>query len=349
MTRLVLLAALWAFLALVSACAPQRSSMSTAQSGMIPPSAAYILPDPGGPVVVGAVQRNLGNAVEHEVLLGARSSTPGQNALTAQVFGRAHQVGNGAVDPGQPTNSSVRLEMEKVLPSVSMTVSPYFVQNRYGPFGYAMGRGRGRDLCIYGWQRLNMQSGAGPFYANRFLIQIRLRLCQSGASENELLQVMYRFTLSSYFGSQYPDVPPQNPRDPVSVLDSPTVVRPSTSTGMASVLPDYAPSTTVPPRAAAKTAGASQAKQVSTTAAYKGPTVPSPVSSGMVSTALSPSPINYGDSAPIVPPPDFGIAAVDPSSQSMVAPNDPNSPAMRAITAAREIELPDFLAREAKE
>lgn len=351
MTRYIALAALWALLALVAACAPQRSTMSTAQNGMIRPSAAYILPDPGGPVVVGAIQRNLGNAVEHEILLGVRSSTPGQNSLSAQVFGRGHQTVQGAVDAGPPTDASVAREMQDVLSGVPMQISPYFVQNRYGPFGYAIGRGKGRDLCIYGWQRLNTLSGSGPFYANRFLIQIRLRLCESGASERDLLQVMYGFTLSSHFGSQYPDMPIVNQPNPMQVLDTGTVVRPATPTGMAHVLPTQAPAPDRAPRAVASAPAAPPAPAtapVSKTASA-GPVVPPPtgVERRVADTAPSSSP--SAGQAPIVPPPDFAGSISDSLETTEAPQSDLPSPAMQAITAAREIQLPETLAREAVE
>jgi Cellulose biosynthesis protein BcsN len=344
MTRSIAPAALWALLAMLAACAPQRSTMSAVETGMIRPSAAYILPDPGGPVVIGAIQRNLGTAIEHEVLLGVPTSTSGQNALTVQVYGRAHRSGDGALASDAPTDASVTREMEDVLAGVPMQVSPYFVQNRYGPFGYAIGRGRGRDICIYGWQKLQTESGNGPFYSNRFLLQIRLRLCQSGATESDLLWVMYNFTLSAQFGSQYPDMPRTAAPNVIGLLGTPAEVRPANPTGLAYVLPREAPAPAAPARAVASAPAAPRAPAAPPAAATSSArAVPTPFA-GSPATATAPRPVSGGP-APVVPPPD--LTALGSPSQD--GPADPLSPAMQAITAAREIELPNTLAREADE
>jgi hypothetical protein len=344
MTRSLAPAALWALLFILPACAPQRSPMAAVETGMIRPSAAYILPDPGGPVVVGAIQRNLATAIEHEVLLGVPTATSGQNALTLQVFGRAHRKGEGALDSGAPTVESVTREMQEVLAGVDMQVSPYFVQNRYGPFGYAMGRGRGRDICIYGWQRVQTESGDSPFFSNRYLLQIRLRLCETGATEQDLLRVMYNFTLSAHFGTQSSETPRTAATQVISLLDTSSEIRPSTPTGMAYVLPSQAPAPSAPPRAIATAPARPAPAEPAATATASGPAVPPP-SSGSSAAAATPAPAASG-SAPIVPPPDF--AATD-SAPLHGGTTDRLSPAMQAITAAREIDLPPSLARETAE
>ena len=44
--------------------------------------------------------------------------------------------------------------MRKAFPGVSMGRSPFYVQSRYGPFGYAAGRAASGDIFIYAWQRI---------------------------------------------------------------------------------------------------------------------------------------------------------------------------------------------------
>lgn len=355
MTRRIVPAALGASLAILAACVPQGSTTSVVQTGMIRPSAAYILPDPGGPVVVGAIQRNLGSVIEHEILLGVPTRTAGQNELSVQVFGKAYRQGEGVLDSGAPTDASVTREMQEVLAGVPMQISPYFVQNRYGPFGYAIGRGKGQDLCIYGWQRLQTQSSSSPFYANRYLLQIRLRLCQTGASEQQLLNVMYKFTLSSHFGTQYPDAPQTTAPMVLSVLDTPTEVRPNNPTGLAYVMPPQAPAPAGAPRAVAsapaapRTPSRDPAPTVSSAPAVPPPVPGSsgPASSATTTAAAAPTPSpGASGSAPVVPPPDFAFTTA-PTSDT--GPAGSLSPAMQAITAAREIELPTSIAREAVE
>ncbi|MEM8572165.1 MAG: cellulose biosynthesis protein BcsN [Pseudomonadota bacterium] len=332
---------------------------------MIRPSDAYILPDPGGAVVIGAVQRNLGSAVQHEVLLAGSNRTPGENALTVDVFGGSYRRGEGGLASEAPSPDAITREMQAVLPGVDMQISPYYVQNRYGPFGYAVGRGNGRDLCLYGWQRLQTTSSAGTLLANRFLMQVRLRMCEAGGDERELLRSMYSYSLASYFGTQYADVPAAPTKQTFRRLDSPDEIRPSNPTGLALVLPKQTPAAA--PQAVARRPAAPAAAQPAREAtapapAQAAPIVPAPTTT--VRSAATPVPQNVpvataprpssGAAGPLVPPPSFVGQNTQPSAASEVplgSPTipDPMSPAMIAITAAREIKLPQSLAREVSE
>src|SRR5690606_17399671 len=82
-------------------------------------------------------------------------------------------------------------------------------------FGYATGRSRLGDLCVYAWQRLaGMRSDATV--ATRGAVQVRLRLCQTGATEEGLLAVMYGYTIKSAIGDDtwnpYGTAPAADPR-----------------------------------------------------------------------------------------------------------------------------------------
>ena len=328
-SRLSLSAAVCASLVLLSACEPQRSSSSWARNGAIDPSAAYILPDPGGPVVVGAIQRNLGNAIEHEILLGTSTRTPGQNALSLTVFGRGYRSGEGGIGDRQPTDASIEKEMAAAFPGVDMQIAPFFVQNRYGPFGYAVGRGGGRDTCLYGWQRLEMTSGSSPFYANRFHLQIRLRLCDSRLTERQLLDVMYGYTLASYFGSQYPDLQRVGPPRAGTAIGTESEIRPQGGVEVAMILRAPEPVATARPPAPPP-AEPRVAAEV---------TIPAPQATAAVATPTSAAVAAAG---PVVPPPTFGGVAASSAGGTPVIP----APAQQAVSVAREIALPAEIARQ---
>ena len=89
--------------------------------------------------------------------------------------------------------------MRQVLPGIRMVRSPYYVQNKYGPFGYAAGRSASGDTCLYGWQRISSTGITQTWVGNKGSIQVRLRLCDQSASEQRLLDVMYGYTITSYF------------------------------------------------------------------------------------------------------------------------------------------------------
>lgn len=167
----------------------------------VPAAEALILPQPGGPRVVGVIETRFANALQQKVMLGTDALTPGQNAFDVTFFG---PVEGRTGDENIKTDSflgddALAEEMERALPGVDMRPSTYFVQNRYGPFGYALGRGSGRDLCMYAWQRIQSQERVNVVTGDRGVLSVRLRLCQTGATEASLLRVMYRYTINGYF------------------------------------------------------------------------------------------------------------------------------------------------------
>ncbi|MHB2265497.1 cellulose biosynthesis protein BcsN [Aliihoeflea sp. PC F10.4] len=186
-------------LALAACASPtdlQRSSMSE-RTG---PAGAMAVPPPGGPTIVDVVERRYANAIQQDVVLGANASVPGQNTLRVQLFGSVgNEAGQTDLSNLPPTEGVIRREMRTAFPGVAMQVSPLYAQNSYGPFGYAMGRS-GRDLCLYAWQRIRGAERAAPF-GQRGTIQTRLRLCQAGASEQQLLAVMYGYTITGGFAA----------------------------------------------------------------------------------------------------------------------------------------------------
>jgi len=167
---------------------------------MLSADKAYAFPAPGDIGIVSVVETRYSNATQQDILLETDASTSGQNMLRVQFFGPVDttRAGRGSLQNVYLPQSTVKTEMAKQLPSVRMVQSPYYVQNKYGPFGYAVGT-RGLDRCFYGWQEIHSTGRAQTLVGNKGAIRVRLRICRQGASEQELLASMYGFTITNFF------------------------------------------------------------------------------------------------------------------------------------------------------
>ena len=162
----------------------------------VPTETAYILPPPGGPAIVHVLERGYSNAIQQEISLATDSSVSGQNYFRVKLFGNLdpREAGNGSTSSRSLALMNIGSEMRSAVRGVAMSKSPYFVQNRYGPFGYGVGRS-GNDLCIYGWQNLRSRPA---LIGQKGSVDVRLRLCRTNATERELLAVMYGYTVNAY-------------------------------------------------------------------------------------------------------------------------------------------------------
>lgn len=185
-------------LALLAACAGKTKLDRPAVNELKPPVKALVLPPPGGPEVVSVVERRYANAIEQTIILAGDARMPGQNQFKVQFFGpMGVEAGDTVLPDPRPANADVAREMRELLPGVAMQRSANYVQNGFGPFGYALGRTNQGDLCLYAWQRL---ASRPSLLGNAGSIQVRLRLCGADASEASLLAAMYGFTLNASFG-----------------------------------------------------------------------------------------------------------------------------------------------------
>lgn len=213
--------------ALLAGCAARDGVRLPAANRIVSDSEALIVPAAGGPAVVDVVQRNYANAVEQKVSLFTSSTIPGQNYLSIQMFGPMEAALDGENRLGfRPVHAAnLSGEMREQIPGVAMKTSQFYLQNHYGPFGYAYGRSATGDSCLYGWQQLRARDNERTLFQNRGNIQIRARLCDSDADERDLLAVMYGYTINGTFEPQgWNPYGPPRPVDPTLGEDSSPIV-----------------------------------------------------------------------------------------------------------------------------
>jgi hypothetical protein len=252
--------------------ATERSAVTADQSFVSLPA--------GGPAILGVIEKRYSNAIMQKTILSNSSHFQGENYLTVVLFGDVKLTTNGANSWPDDfiTPSLIASETRWALPGLALKPSPYFAQNKYGPFGYATARTASGDICLYAWQRIARHQGR-MFIGETGSISVRLRLCGGrSTSEAALLSVMYGFAIDAYFLSwrwnpygapppvsktlgelNAPIVPPvdSGPRVPIAARrttpaasedDAPEVIMAPT----APIVPESRPTTAYPivPRAA---------------------------------------------------------------------------------------------------
>ncbi len=188
-------------LSLLAGCASGGPPQILASTRTVDASAAYALPPPGGPTIVSVIERPYNNAIQQEILLSTSARTPGQNVLRVQFFGpvKANLSGGDTLRDSQLGVTDISRELRGTLPGIAMHRSPNYVQNRYGPFGFASGRSSSGDTCIYAWQRIRPGESQSRWLTGRGSIQVRLRLCDARLNEEQLLAFMYGFSINAAF------------------------------------------------------------------------------------------------------------------------------------------------------
>lgn len=225
---------------LLGACAQPTQLGRSSVAASVPPHEAIALPAPGGLSIIDVVERRYSNAIEQQIALATNANVSGQNFIRVQIFG---PVGTESVESPLAipmiSDGSLAREMRLSLPGVPMSRSPLFVQNDYGPFGYAVGRSGQGDLCLYGWQRISGSASGAPF-SNVGIIHLRMRICESGASEQSLLATMYGFTINTVFSSKSwnPFGSPPSPDARLGSIGQP--IYPVGSAGLVTVLEEPA-------------------------------------------------------------------------------------------------------------
>lgn len=209
---------------------------------MLPPEEALIFPPPGGPEIISVISRTYSNAVQQDVILRSDARTPGQNYFKIEMFGpqRAEDTGKDGLSSGSLRASSISREIRSAFPGLPVSTSAEYLQNAYGAFSYASGRGAGDDSCIYAWQYIRSPEDMRQGFKNLGRINVSLRLCQSGVTVRDLLAVMYNYTITGSYDAENwnpygtAQKPPEgmgrsgNPIYPVSATEFP--MQPGTQT-----------------------------------------------------------------------------------------------------------------------
>lgn len=184
----------------LAGCSQTPPLMTSGSLRTVPLTSAFAVPEPGGPPVTAVLERHYANAIQQEILLATSARTPGQNLLRVQLFGpSAAEAGQTELRPGFLPPAEIGRDMRALLPGVPMKRSNFYVQNKYGPFGYAVGRSPSGDTCLFGWQRISSTGNVQTWIGNKGSIQLRLRLCDQTASEEQLLRSMYGFTINVFY------------------------------------------------------------------------------------------------------------------------------------------------------
>ena len=148
----------------------------------------------GGPAIITVLEKRFKDAIVRKSILATNSRVSGQNFLTVTLYGPVGYVtvddnalGEDSIHPTQ-----IAREFEWYLFGVPMETSLIYIQNKYGPFGFATGIARTGDRCLYAWQHVER-----PLFLKAGAVGIRLRLCDAKATEQELLSVMCTISTSS--------------------------------------------------------------------------------------------------------------------------------------------------------
>ena len=191
-------------LLVISGCRSNQGEVVISTPRAIDASQALVLPAPGGPSMVTVIESRYSNAIEQKVVLSTAASTAGENFLLVKMYGPMDRslASPKSLSYRSIMASDIAREVRAALPGVSMATSALFLRNNYGPFGYAFGQSPSGDACIYGWQQLRADESERSNFRNTGAIQVRLRLCETAASEKQLLSVMYGYTLTGSFASE---------------------------------------------------------------------------------------------------------------------------------------------------
>lgn len=201
---------------------PEFASLAS----IVPNDQALILPGPGGPRVMKIVERKSNASITQTIFLANDSRSVGENQMSVTFYGPVGRDGWGQdFYTPRPTANSIYKEIKAALPGVPMHFSAYYVQNKYGPFSYAVGQPASGGLCIYGWQLIRAKPQ--DFFApnlKRGAVSVRVRVCQANVTEAQLLQILYDYTITGYFPpglwNPFGDLPPVDPT--LGTLNNPT-------------------------------------------------------------------------------------------------------------------------------
>lgn len=215
--------------AMLAGCATTAPLESYSPRPQAPASALLAL-SPGAGAILSVVETGYVNAIEQMIRLDSTAKVAGQNYIMVQMFEtNAHSSTPGGLQDVPLANLDLAGEARGTVNYADMKLSPYFVQNSYGPFGYSMGRTETADICMYAWQRVapDMKPGGG---VARGAINIRALICDGTKTEQQLLDVMFQLRIKGVTG--------QAKRAPAAIGAYGVQVAPVGATAVGNVLPE---------------------------------------------------------------------------------------------------------------
>ena len=249
MHRSAKITALLSTLALLAGCGTSSKLNRIQATKIVPSSEAFLFTPPGGPAIVGVLQTDYSNGTEQQISLATSSGVPGGNYANVKLV-----IASGVNQASLPNAStaysdtrSIQKELRAEFPSMRMTPSSLFLQNNYGPFSYAVGQATTGDTCLYGWQQIRSRTEDRALFRNNGIVQIRLRMCDSKATEKQLLSLMYGYTIATSYSGRFwnPYGEPQAPNSELGETGSP--IYPPDGVGTFSLASAPAPKRTTAP------------------------------------------------------------------------------------------------------
>jgi hypothetical protein len=188
----------------LAACVSLDSSTPrvVSQKTALQPEDSFAAMPAGGPAIIGVVERKYGNAVVREAVLATNARVTGENMITVSLYGPiAYATGEDNLASDDSIEPDViATELNRTLAGVPMQRSSLYAQNKYGPFGFATGTATSGDRCLYAWQRIHR--GQSPLDGTG-TIAVRLRLCDAYAGFEQLLSVMYGYTVTGFLPTPF--------------------------------------------------------------------------------------------------------------------------------------------------
>jgi hypothetical protein len=294
----------------LASCSQTGGLKLSAAPTEVPVEKALAFPPPGGLGIVSVIERNYSNAVQQDIAITTDARSPGQNYIKVRYFGPSSTPFAGSSRLSMlplSTGDAVRI-MRREFPGIRMSLSPSYVQNNYGAFSYAYGTDSGQgDSCLFGWQQIRAPDSYVRTFRYLGMIQTQVRICQTGASRESLLAMMYNYTLTGAFDSvgwnPYGTVPELDPSigqlgKPIYPASVGTQPAPSSLPMSSNVVVTPAPRPTV--RAAVPRVSRAVERRVSPRPQVPSVFIPSPTTILRSSTAGMPVPAD-GASLPVIP------------------------------------------------
>jgi hypothetical protein len=153
---------------------------------------------------IAVLQSNLQGPLTQKIVLQGDPATGGENRISVTVDLDEARRGEPDYNAPKPTEERINKELDDNLPGIAMTISPNWVRNDFGPFGYAIGRAYGGVTCIYAWQwapgqtlRLiaSPETQAAEASQPKYPTSVRVRLCKQGMGERELVELVHQMAV----------------------------------------------------------------------------------------------------------------------------------------------------------